>query len=377
MKTKLINYIIGFILVIYYCISVQNTYNQVIFYKNGWYLGEWLISYQDGGFKRRGLFGSFFIFLNEITGVQLEWAVFTFVTFIYTLFFFLLIKLFVQKKNTLLTISLLLLPAGLGMILKDPTIAAKKEILIFLLYLIYFSFLDAKKRVPHFWVTFSIILAILNHEVAFFFIPFVGFTYFMKDKAPPPVKIKNILLYHIAPSVVTMMILYRFGYSITTPNSINFLKEHGLNLVLRGIYGYDPHYNVLNFYKAHLYGYLTYLISLFFAALTFFIYCKFNKVIINKKFLIIQVIFLLPLFYIAYDWGRWINIFFTLLTIFIAGEQQLNSSLKEDIIAIILILFNSLWTMLLFTQGFMTYPPVDALIKKIYYFIYFKIHNLL
>nr|WP_315030709.1 hypothetical protein [uncultured Chryseobacterium sp.] len=377
MKTKIINYIIGFLLVIYYYISVQNTYLQVVFHKNGWYLGEWLINYQDGGFKRRGLFGTVFIFLNEVTGIQLEWIVFAFVALLYTLFFYLLIKLFIQKKNTLLTLSLLLLPAGLGMILKDPTIAAKKEILIFLLYLIYFLYLESQKKVRDILVTLCIIIAILNHEAAFFYIPFVSFTYFIKDREPSSVKIKKILFYHFVPAIVTLLILYKFGYSISTENSITFLKDHGLNLVLKGIYGYDPHYNVLNFYKANLYEYLTYLISLFFASLTFFIYCRFNKISIDKRFLAIQAIFLIPLFYVAYDWGRWINIFFTLLTIFIAGEKQVNSTLKQDLIAIILILFNSIWTMLLFTQGFITFPALDAFIKKVYYFIYFKIQKLL
>ncbi|AZA78944.1 hypothetical protein EG347_16205 [Chryseobacterium sp. G0186] len=373
MKTKIINYIIGLVFLIYYWICIQNTYLQIVFYKNGWYLGEWLINYQDGGFKRRGLFGTLFIFINELTGISLQYIVFAFVALLYSLFFTFLIQLFARKKNTLLTLSTLLLPAGLGMILKDPTIIAKKEIFIFLLYLFYFLRLESKKTVKDLAVTFFIIVAILNHEAAFFYIPFVSFTYFVKDGSTTFIKLKKILLYHFAPAAVVMLVLYQFGYSISTENSLQFLKNHGLDLALKGIYGYDPHYNVLNFYKSHLYGYQTYLISLFFASLTFFIYCRFNKISINKKFLVIQFIFLVPLFYIAYDWGRWINIFFTLLTIFIAGERQLISTAKENMIAIALIIFNSLWTMLLFTAGFMTFPAMDAFLKKLYYFFYFKI----
>ncbi len=135
-------------------------------------------------------------------------------------------------------------------------------------------------------------------------------------------------------------------------------------LILKGIYGYDPNYNVLNFYTAHSYGYLTYLISLLFASVTFYIYCTLNKISINKKFIAVQIIFLIPLFYIAYDWGRWINIFFTLLTIFIIGEQQLVNTLKKDITAVIVIAVNSLWKMLLFTAGFLTFPALDSIIKK-------------
>ncbi|MDM1553655.1 MULTISPECIES: hypothetical protein [Chryseobacterium] len=373
MKTKIINYIIGLIFLIYYCICISNSYIQLVFHKNGWYLGEWLINYQDGGFKRRGLFGSLFIFLNELTHIKLEFIVFAFIAIVYAVFFTLLIQLFIQKKNTLLTISILLLPAGMGMVLKDPTIIAKKEILIFLLYLIYFLKLESQKVIKNITVSFFIIIAILNHEAAFFYIPLVSFTYFVKTRAQSITKIKKILFYHLMPATVVMLLLYKFGYSISTANSLQFLQEHGLTLILKGIYGYDPNYNVLNFYKAHSYGYFTYLISLFFASATFYIYCRSNKICINKKFLTIQAIFLIPLFYVAYDWGRWINIFFTLLTIFIAGEPQLVSTLKKDITAMVLILFNSLWKMLLFTAGFLTFPALDTIIKKLYYFIYFKL----
>lgn len=372
MKTKIANYIIGLIFLIYYCICIYNSYLQLVFYKNGWYLGEWLINYQDGGFKRRGLFGSLFIFLNELTHIKLEFIVFAFVSILYAIFFTMLIQLFIQKKNTLVTISIILLPAGMGMLLKDPTIIAKKEIMIFLLYLAYFVRLEARKAIKSIAVSLFIIIAILNHEATFFYIPFVSFTYFIKSSEPSFSKFKNIILYHLAPASVVMVLLYQFGYSISTPNSIQFLQEHGLTLILKGIYGYDPNYNVLNFYTAHSYGYLTYLISLLFASATFYIYCTLNKISINKKFIVVQIIFLIPLFYIAYDWGRWINIFFTLLTIFITGEQQLVSTLKKDITAVTVIAVNSLWKMLLFTAGFLTFPALDSTIKKVYYFIYFK-----
>ncbi|AZB35005.1 hypothetical protein [Chryseobacterium bernardetii] len=244
--------------------------------------------------------------------------------------------------------------------------------MIFLLYLVYFVRLEARKSIKSIAVSLFIIIAILNHEAAFFYIPFVSFTYFIKSSEPSFSKFKNIILYHLAPASVVMVLLYQFGYSISTPNSIQFLQEHGLMLILKGIYGYDPNYNVLNFYTAHSYGYLTYLISLLFASVTFYIYCTLNKISINKKFIAVQIIFLIPLFYIAYDWGRWINIFFTLLTIFIIGEQQLVNTLKKDITAVIVIAVNSLWKMLLFTAGFLTFPALDSIIKKVYYFIYFK-----
>ncbi|WP_292010117.1 hypothetical protein, partial [Chryseobacterium sp.] len=86
----IINYLIGIICLIYALSSIKNSYLQIIVNRNGWYLGEWLINYQDGGFKRRGFFGTFFIFINELTKIKLEYIVFAFIVLIYTTFFFLL-----------------------------------------------------------------------------------------------------------------------------------------------------------------------------------------------------------------------------------------------------------------------------------------------
>ncbi|UWX59526.1 hypothetical protein N0B40_14035 [Chryseobacterium oranimense] len=375
MKSKIINYIIGIIFLIYYCISIQNTYLQIVTYKNGWYLGEWIINYQDGGFKRRGLFGTIFIFLNEITHIPIEYFVFSFLFVIYTVFFFLLVKLFWKNSNSLMTIAILLLPSAFGMLLKDPTIAAKKDIFFMLLYLIYFMSLKSKIMIKDLVITVLIIVSILNHEVSFFYLPFVAFTYFIKNEGTTIDKLKKIFISQIIPAVLIMGILYKFGMDIKTNNSITFLKAHGLQLGQLGIYEYDPNFDILNFYKEHIYGYQTYSISLLISLIIFGIYYKFNGLKINFRFIIVQALFLIPLFFIAYDWGRWINILFSLLTIYIAGEKTLASNTKKDIVALILIAFNFSWSMMVLHQGFLTFPALDSLIKRAYYFIFYKIQK--
>lgn len=111
-------------------------------------------------------------------------------------------------------------------------------------------------------------------------------------------------------------------------------------------------------------------------SVVFFIYCKFNSIVISKKFIIIQIFFLIPLFFKAYDWGRLINIFFSLLTIYIIGEKQLASNLKKDMVAVILIVTSSFWGMMLFIKGFVTFPAFDLLLKKIYYALYFRLSRI-
>ncbi|WP_276877990.1 hypothetical protein [Chryseobacterium joostei] len=349
----------------------------IVTQKGGWCFGEWIINYQDGGFKRRGLFGTLFIWINELTNIQLEYIVFAFVFLLYTVLFFLLIQLFRKERNNLLTIALILLPVGFGMMFKDPNIATRKEILFFLLYLIYILRLRSKVIIKDLSITFFIIIALLTHEAAFFYLPFVGMAYFIKNNGSPLDKIKRILLYQFLPSVIIMFILYKFGINLRTENTISFFKAHGLVLNEMGIFDYDPNYNVLNHYKSHLYDYQTYGISILLGALTFYIYSRFNKVKINTIFLAIQILFLVPLFYMALDWGRWTNIFFSLLTIFIAIEQKLVLTKKQEMIAGLVILFNLSWKMMLMTQGFLVFTEFDGLLKRVYYFFYFRITNLL
>ncbi|PIF43421.1 hypothetical protein CLU96_0329 [Chryseobacterium sp. 52] len=377
MKTKILNSLISLVLLMYYYVSIKTCYSLIVVKKGGWYLGEWLINYQDGGFKRRGFFGSVFIFINEITKINLEYIVFSFLLLVYTLFFYLFIKFFRKEKNNLLVLALVLLPAGFGMMIKDPSIAAKKEIIFFLFYLIYILCLHSRIIIKDFVISLFILIAILTHEAAYFYLPFISFTYFVKNNGSSFDKIKKIALYQVLPSTVIMVFLYKFGISINTENSVLFLKNHGLFLEELGIYEYDPKYNVLDFYKKNIYSYQTYLISILFGAFTFYLYCKMNKVKVSTLFLAVQILFLVPLFYLALDWGRWINIFFSLLTIFIIGEQKLVLSRKQEIITLLLIFFNFSWTMMLKTEGFLTFPALDQFLKKVYYFVYYKISNLI
>lgn len=377
MKTKIINYIIGLLFAIYYYVSITTSYTLIVVKKGGWCFGDWIINYQDGGFKRRGLFGTLFMGINELAHINLEYIVFAFVALLYTGIFYLLFRLFWNEKNNLLVITLILLPVGFGMMIKDPNIATRKEMLFFFLYLLYILCLRSKVTIKDFTITIFITIALLTHEAAYFYLPFVGMAYFMKNEGSSLDKLKKILLYQFLPATVLMIILYKFGIGLKTENTIYFFKEHGLILEEMGIFDYDPNYDVLGYYQSHSYDYQTYGISILLGAITVYLYCKFNKIKINTLFLIIQILFLIPLFYLAVDWGRWVNIFFSLLTIFLASEQRTILSKKQEIIAVILILFNLTWRMMLMTQGFLTFPQFDDLLKQIYYFLYFRITNLL
>ena len=76
-------------------------------------MSDWLINYYDGGFKRRGLMGTLFIFLSDTFHISLKWVVFIFQALITSLLFYTIYKGFTKKKLDLYFLSILFLPFGL------------------------------------------------------------------------------------------------------------------------------------------------------------------------------------------------------------------------------------------------------------------------
>ena len=84
-----------FFLKYFYYILAFSTYLYIIVFtflhnrkNDGYVLGDWLINYQDGGFKRRGISGSLFFFLQDFSGLNLNILVFSFQFIVISLFFF-------------------------------------------------------------------------------------------------------------------------------------------------------------------------------------------------------------------------------------------------------------------------------------------------
>ncbi len=95
---------------------------------DGYILADWLINYEDGGFKRRGLSGSFFFIIQDVTGLSLNYIVYFFQFVIISLFFWCYTKLIRYKLTDLLYLSLLLSSIGFVGLLNTVTYVGKKRI---------------------------------------------------------------------------------------------------------------------------------------------------------------------------------------------------------------------------------------------------------
>lgn len=273
-------------------------------HSDGYILGDWLINYQDGGFKRRGLSGSFFFFLQDISGFQLHYLVFGFQVIIISLFFYYYFKLIQYKEATFLYLSLLLSSIGFIGIFNCVDYVGKKEFIVFFLfaYFVYHLSKNTLSGVKEYAVVFGLFIAMFFHEITLFFIPYFLIALYLKAGK---IEFKRYLKYIIAVSVPATLILI-FGKEINEGESLQILHERGVTLT-KGIFFWDI--NERQYIKEHINEYMLYPLSLLISILHVSFYLKYQT---HRKALSILLIaaflFSLPLFYLAIDWGRWMYI---------------------------------------------------------------------
>jgi len=290
---------------------------------DGYALGDWLINFEDGGFKRRGLSGTFFLLLSRLSGIYVGDLVLWFVVFCY-IFYFLLFSFFLSKVKISFYILLLVIqPTIFLFVLNDKYVVGRKEIMLFIIFLMYLLIYLKQQKLTwgNTFLTSSLLsITMFFHEIVVFYITyfFIPPIYdFVKEK----LKLDKSKIGLIFLSVLIPMFLFTFfGTELNCGSTEAILFKYGVNgRIMNGVLSwpkislFDFDTNVVNFSINH--RYYLYLIPLI---LFYFIIYKTYKnsisienQISNRLFLKI-VIFLLFfssfLFYVAPDWGRWINI---------------------------------------------------------------------
>jgi len=98
LKKNYYNFInIYFLILLIFALS--NIYRFYITH-DGFRFADWLINYQ-GGFVRRGLFGSLLIILSNLTSIKIEIFYLLIISLFYSIFFYLAFSLIKKKSNNL------------------------------------------------------------------------------------------------------------------------------------------------------------------------------------------------------------------------------------------------------------------------------------
>ncbi len=293
-------------------------------------ISEWLINY-EGGFTKRGIIGQLAISLARFFNQDLRWIIYL-LQISTCLIYFILIYNFLKNINYNRTILLAIFsPIFLLYPIAEIEVLARKEVLVFSLYLFYL-FIPNTRIIKEVGFIIFFTLSILIWEPIIFFIPI----FFMLEIIIN--KIENIDI-----NFIKIFSLFFPGIILGLYIAFNPLtkEEHNLmSFVLKNEFGESCYMScallkskstiIQQFaqYKSYTFEiFVRYILIIIIGFGPLFLLLKnsklkFPNVIFIKKFnnLFFPVIILLSpvlfLFAMGYDWGRWVNITYVLTVIF-------------------------------------------------------------
>ena len=370
MKKKINNYLFIYLLVLlsfsYFFLFIKHNVG------NDSTISEWLINY-EGGFTKRGLIGQLTIELSRIFDSNLRWVIFLLQSFACTVYFFLLFVFFKNLKFERIIILSIFTPIFILYPIAEIEVLARKEVLVFSLYITYLM-IPRDSKFKFFSLTIFSFLSILIWEPIIFFFPLIIILEIIENNIE---KINFIFFKIILSFIPSLLVVF---FIIMFP--LNIDEHKSMALILKKEFGEDCYMscNLLiskssllqqfqgNFGKYSLEVFIRYsLIFLigFFPLISLINNSSLkNKNLVLFKFfekpIILILISLLPiiiLFAMGYDWGRWVNVTYVMLVLtyfhllkssnFILNYKKLENNLlyriKGKIFTIFFIIFCFGW----------------------------------
>lgn len=271
--------------------------------------GDWLINY-EGGFVRRGLFGSLLELISptrEITLVLLALVHFV----LYGAVFFFILKQLQKSEYSWLYICIFLGPGALGFHLWDSGASFRKELLAYVALVIMVSTLKSRPMISAIGLITSLFiftLGVYSWEPTVLFLPVFLYLTFQNNLVKDS-KTKKFLVSAIFSLVGTSGALVSSVYHGDSSTASNICKS----LVSRGweqakicsgaidAIGWSSEFTI----KKVVDSYPTYLIYLPLIFLALIPVLLVSSKLVGKMPTIIITASFLPLFFIVNDYGRW------------------------------------------------------------------------
>ena len=170
---KNINFYIFIYLVILFLFSVFFLY-QKHDVGNDSTISEWLINY-EGGFTKRGLIGQLSIYLSNLFAIKLRDTIFILQTLMLGTYFFLIYHFLKNILYNKIFVFAIFTPIFILYPLAEIEVLARKEIFVFIYFLIYTFIPIEEKKYKFYYKFFLFPVAILIWEPIIFFILFFFF----------------------------------------------------------------------------------------------------------------------------------------------------------------------------------------------------------
>lgn len=327
-----------------------------------WQIADWMINYESG-FVRRGLFGELTRLASKFLKIDQISLVVALQILIYLTF---LIFLFILVIKSNFNFNFLILFASPGFILfnlYDLNGAYRKEIIFFCFFTIFLTltlFISEKFLVLLNIFNLTIfVFAILSHELIALLCGFIlisNWLLYRENKLSlKKLKILSYCYLISAFSTFTVSLIFRGDEksAIEICNSITLVGDKKIfcsgSIYFLGLPTSDTLLEVKNFLL--LPGFLsTYFLATLLILLPFLILFRFSEKL--NKYLILSILFFIPIFFVAFDYGRWIYIINTTVSLIIfrfAGGydiqvRSLSAHYHRITVAIFTVLFLSSWS---------------------------------
>ena len=295
-------------------------------------ISEWIINY-SGGFTKRGLIGQIAIYFSRIFDNELRDTILYFQVFIIAIYFTLI---FIFLKNIFLERIYLLCiftPIFLLYPVYEIEVLARKEIFIYIFFLIHLYVLIYKFKFANISKLLTFTISVLIWEPVLFFLPmwiFIDLCSKNFDKKRNLYFFIKDLVFYLPGIIISMVFIFNplteaehFKMSSVLKNEFNEFCYMSCGLLLHkssliqqftgNFHAYSTE-NILRYIWIMIIGFLPLFILLNHISFkkrkkdNFLINTE--KKITNYFYLIISPV--LILFLMGYDWGRWVNISYTL-----------------------------------------------------------------
>lgn len=311
-----------------------------------WSHGDWLISYEEG-FIRRGFLGATLFAIADMTQIPVGAQVLFLQVCSAAVFYFGVAALLAGQKLTVGLVAMALIPMSFFYVLVDPASAGRKELLLFGLAILW-QRLEAKRlRVGflHIAMSLGVLFLILSHEGFVFYLPFLILISALSSPAVTWLQITQRALVLGVPSLLAVSFialtesrvtadglcqpLLEAGYTIYTCDGAVYLAAKSGPSGLQ--YAVSTFSNLFPNHFAYL------LVGVIYVLL---IWVCFSLILSKRGFsigtksvrglAITALLCTIPIFLIAVDWGRYLQMALVLFSIAVLSLRPRDNSVTSE-----------------------------------------------
>ena len=297
----------------------------------GYQTGDWLINYH-GGFVRRGFFGSFLMGVFHDSRIEI-WSLYLIQTSLYFIVFgFFILHLYRNKSNWFLTI-LICSPAGIAFSGWDIKAFGRKEVIGYVVLILLMFRISRRKNaiisLILLLVTFLVyVIGIFSWEPLVLFVPSV-ILLVAKGFNDSYSQGKKYFVYFIFISTSALG-LFLSMKNRGTPSQVIMICASIRNAGLDGSELCSGAVDAIGWTSEFTFEKVQSSFPLYFWYLPLTIVALFPifyaKVLVtSKKIAVVSFLFLLPLYFVVNDYGRWFSMYFISLLIVLIATNRLPS----------------------------------------------------